>query len=87
MNMTSYSREKLIDCLANEYAYLCHDGIEDGEMTEEEYLSHIQGMSIEQLIEETWCDTPEELKEYVEHHEESTYRNNIYDEPTITNGN
>lgn len=85
--MTTYTREKLIDCLANEYAYLC---FEDESGTPEELAEYIEGlheMTYEQLIEETGYGTPDELKTFVEHYEESTYRRNTYDEPTITNGN
>ena len=72
--MAKYTIAKLIDCLANEYAYLCFED-ETGTPEElKEYIEELHNKSYEELIEETWTDTDEQLKEYIENYENSTYR-------------
>ena len=81
--MVKYTRAKLIDCLTNEYAYYCH---EDGDEPDvlEEYVEELHKMNYEELVKETWTDTDEELKEYVDNYQEQNcYRTDLnYDKGT-----
>ena len=71
LNM-QYTRQQLIDALAHEYDYLCHDDPYDSEdpfdMTVPEYVEYLSSLSIEQLIDETSTGDGYTLDEYMFNH-------------------
>jgi hypothetical protein len=57
---------KLINALASEYAYLCHDDFDpDEDPTPEEYLEMLREMSYDELIEEASLDEEYTLEDYL----------------------
>jgi hypothetical protein len=58
---------KLINALASEYEYLCHDDFDpDEDPTPEEYKEMLMQMSYDELIEEASIDEHFTLDEYLE---------------------
>ena len=58
---------KLINALASEYEYLCHDDFDpDEDPTPEEYKEMLMQMSYDELIEEASIDEHFTLEEYLE---------------------
>jgi hypothetical protein len=58
---------KLINALAAEYEYLCHDDFDpDEDPTPEEYLEMLREMTYDELIEEASIDEHFTLEEYLE---------------------
>ena len=62
----SYARKKLIDALVSEWEYLCHDDPDPSDASPEEYRKDLEGLTLEELIEETCTDESFTLKEYME---------------------
>jgi len=57
---------KLINALAAEYKYLCHDDFDpDVDVTLEEYLEMLREMSYDELIEEASLDEEYTLEDYL----------------------
>ena len=55
--MTDYSKQQLIDALVTEYEYLCHDStLEEGEFTPPEYLTYLNALTYDELVDETSTD-------------------------------
>ena len=55
----TYTKEQLIQALHDEWVHLCHDDYEPGDelyTSPEEHLEWLQGLTYEQLVEETGCD-------------------------------
>ena len=71
--MTHYTREQLIECLTNEFAWDCHDTEEPPEVIKE-FIEELHKMTGDELIKAT--DTDEEggmpMEEYVETWEGNT---------------
>jgi hypothetical protein len=61
----TYTRSQLINALAAEYAYLCHDDPCDTDMTAAEYLDWLDTLSLDQLIHETDTDDGYTLDEFI----------------------
>ena len=61
-----YTKEQLVDALIAEWDYLCHDCLDEDDMTTEEYRKELIEMSMEELIEETSTDQHFTLDEYME---------------------
>ena len=62
----THTREQLISALYSEYEFLCHDDFDpDVDMSPSEYLTHLQSMSLEDLINETSTDDTYTLDEFV----------------------
>ena len=62
-----YTKAQIVDALVREWEYLCHDDPDPEDLTPEEYRKEIEGLTMEQLIEET--DTESEgltLDNYME---------------------
>jgi hypothetical protein len=60
------TREKLIEALYNEYLFLCHDDFEPGvDIEPEVYLTMLNDMTIEELVDETGTDEYYTLEEYM----------------------
>ena len=58
---------KLINALASEYEYLCHDDFDpDEDPTPEEYKKMLMQMSYDELLEEASIDEHFTLEEYLE---------------------
>ena len=56
----NYTKEQLINALMGEFYKLIEDGYEEEiGMSEEDYQKHLHTLTMEQLIEETWCDDEE----------------------------
>jgi len=61
-----YTRQQLIDALAAEYAFLCHDNFDpDVDVSSEEHLTYLNRLSIEELIDSTDCDETYTLDEFM----------------------
>ena len=68
MSMT-YTRDQLITALHSEYEFLCHDDFDpDVDMPPSEYLTHLQSLSLDDLIAETSTDDIYTLDEYMFNH-------------------
>lgn len=66
--MPKITRQILINCLMSEYKSLMEDDPwGDGELSVEQYASHLEGCSYEQLIAETSTDEKFNLQEFVEY--------------------
>ena len=62
-----YTREQLIEANYNEYVWLCHDDFDpDEDPTPEEYLEMLNGMTDQELIEESGTDGYYGLAEHIE---------------------
>lgn len=60
------TREKLIEALYNEYLFLCRDDFEPGvDIEPEVYLTMLNDMTIEELVDETGTDEYYTLEEYM----------------------
>jgi hypothetical protein len=63
----SVSREQLIDALYNEYVFLCHDDYDpDVDIAPEVYLTMLNDMTYDELVEETCTDDTYHLSEFME---------------------
>ena len=63
----SVSREQLIDALFNEYVFLCHDDYDpDVDIAPEVYLTMLNDMTYDELVEETCTDDTYHLSEFME---------------------
>jgi hypothetical protein len=63
----SVSREQLIDALYNEYVFLCHDDYDpDVDISPEVYLTMLNDMTYDELVEETCTDDTYHLSEFME---------------------
>ena len=61
------SKEQLIDALYHEYVWLCHDDFEPGvDIEPEDYLTMLNDMTYDELIEETCTDDIYHLSEFME---------------------
>ena len=66
MTQTQYTRQQLIDALAAEYEYLCHDDFDpDVDMSPDEHLEYLNSLSIEQLIDDTGTDVEFTLDDFM----------------------
>ena len=62
----TYTREQLIHALHSEYEFLCHDDYDsDFDMSPSEYLTHLQSLSIDELVFETTTDEHFTLDEFM----------------------
>ena len=62
----TYTKEQLIEALAKEYEFLCHDDFDpDVDHTPEEYRMYLQSLTYDELIEETSTDENFTLDEYI----------------------
>tara|TARA_R100000951_G_scaffold55451_1_gene46619 strand:- start:1747 stop:1956 length:210 start_codon:yes stop_codon:yes gene_type:complete len=61
-----YTKEQLIDALVREWDYLCHDDYDPNDDTPEEYRLKMEGLTTEQLIEETSTGEGYTLDEFME---------------------
>lgn len=61
----TYTRDQLITALSAEYDYLCHDSIDDTDMSPDEYRASLQSMSLDQLIAETTTDDTFTLDDFM----------------------
>ena len=65
LNM-QYTRQQLIDALAHEYDYLCHDDFDpDVDMSPAEHLEYLNSLSVEQLIDDTGTDVEFTLDDFM----------------------
>tara|TARA_A100001201_G_scaffold13655_1_gene16694 strand:+ start:263 stop:469 length:207 start_codon:yes stop_codon:yes gene_type:complete len=49
----NYTRDQLITALNAEYEFMCHDDFDpDVDMSPSEYLTHLQSLSIDELIDD-----------------------------------
>ncbi len=65
----TYTRSQLISALHSEYEFLCHDDFDpDVDMSPSEYLTHLQTMSLDDLINETSTDDTYTLDEFMDTH-------------------
>ena len=65
----TYTRSQLISALHSEYEFLCHDDFDpDVDMSPSEYLTHLQSMSLDDLINETSTDDTYTLDEFMDTH-------------------
>jgi hypothetical protein len=65
LNM-QYTRQQLIDALAAEYDYLCHDDFDpDVDMSPDEHLEYLNSLSVEQLIDESSTDDEFTLDDFM----------------------
>ena len=65
LNM-QYTRQQLIDALAAEYDYLCHDDFDpDVDMSPDEHLEYLNSLSVEQLIDDTDTDNEFTLDDFM----------------------
>ena len=54
---TDYSHQQLIDALVTEYENICHDStLEEGEFTPPEYLTYLNTLTHDELVDETGTD-------------------------------
>lgn len=61
------TKENLIEALANEYEFLCHDDFDaDVDISPEEYRFLLRDLTIDELIEEISTDENYPLTEYLE---------------------
>ena len=61
-----YTRQQLIDALAAEYDYLCHDDFDpDVDMSPAEHLKYLNSLSVEQLIDDTGTDDEFTLDDFM----------------------
>jgi len=66
MTQAQYTRQQLIDALAHEYDYLCHDDYDpDVDMSPAEHLEYLDSLSVEQLIDETETDVEFTLDDFM----------------------
>jgi hypothetical protein len=63
-----FTTTQLINALQNEYDFLAHEGLEEGDMTPEEYAEYLKGLSYQQLVEEAATDEHFTLEEFVENY-------------------
>ena len=62
----TYTRDQLIHALHSEYTFLCHDDYDsDVDMSPSEYLTHLQSLSIDELVSETTTDDIFTLDEFM----------------------
>ena len=62
----TYTREQLISALQHEYEFLCHDDYDsDVDMSPSEYLTHLQSLSVDELVFETTTDEHFTLDEFM----------------------
>ena len=67
MSMT-HNRSHLISALYHEYQFLCHDDFDpDTDPTPDEYLTSLQLMTDDELIDESSTDDIYTLDEYITH--------------------
>ena len=65
----TYTREQLITALHSEYEFLCHDDFDpDVDMSPSEYLTHLQSMSLDDLVNETLTDELYTLDAFMRNH-------------------
>ena len=65
----TYTRDQLISAIHSEYEYLCHDDFDpDVDMPPSEYLTHLQSLSLDALINETMTDDIYTLDEFMHNH-------------------
>ncbi len=64
----NYTKEQLVDALVHEWEYLCHDAYDPQDTTPSQYRKEMEGLTIEQLIEETGTDEGYTLNEFMENH-------------------
>ncbi len=65
----TYTRTQLISALHSEYEFLCHDDFDpDVDMSPSEYLTHLQSLSLDDLISETTTDDIYTLDEFMHNH-------------------
>ena len=63
----SVTREQLIEALYNEYVWLCHDDFEPGvDIEPEVYLTMLNDMTYDELVDETCTDETYHMSEYVD---------------------
>jgi len=63
----TYTKTQLIDALCAEWDWLCHDDYDpDNDPTPEQFRKDMQGLTLDQLIEETSTDQHFTLDEYME---------------------
>ena len=54
--MAEYTDQQLRQALCAEYEWLCHDGLEEGDMTQSQYEFYVSKLNREQLLYETSVD-------------------------------
>jgi hypothetical protein len=63
----SHSKEQLIEALYNEYVWYCHDDYDpDVDIAPEDYLTMLNDMTYDELVEETCTDETYHLSEFME---------------------
>ena len=63
----SFTKEQLIEALFNEYVWLCHDDYDpDVDIAPECYLTMLNDMTYDELVEETQTDGEFTLIDFVE---------------------
>ena len=61
-----YTRQQLIDANAAEYEWLCQEDFDpDVDMTQSQYVEHLQSLSVDELITETGCDSHYPLSDFI----------------------
>lgn len=58
--------ESIRDALRNEYEFMCHECMEEGEMTPEEFNTYVLTLNREQLIKEACVDEHFTLEEFID---------------------
>ena len=65
----TYTRDQLISALQHEYDVLIHDDFDpDTDMTLDEYVAHLNTLSVSELVAETSTDDIYTLDEYMYNH-------------------
>ena len=54
--MTEYTDDQLRKALCAEWEWLCHDGLEEGDMTQSEFEFYVSKLDRDKLIYETCVD-------------------------------
>ena len=54
--MAEYTDQQLRQALCAEYEWLCHDGLEEGDMTQSQYEFYVSKLNREQLLSEIGGD-------------------------------
>ena len=64
------NRNALITALINDYVFLCHDDIDDDDMTPDEYRAQLDSFTDAQLIDECCIDFDDDytLDDYIQLH-------------------
>ena len=64
------NRNALITALINDYVLLCHDSIDDDDMTPDEYRAQLDSFTDAQLIDECCIDFDDDytLDDYIQLH-------------------